>query len=74
MRSQRYNPLNHATQLLITTEKDSTPYPLPAGEGQPDTPIKLLNQGEVMTPRIEKSIIYIPSHQVSLGGKDVKKR
>jgi len=26
------------------------------GEGQTDTPINHLNQGEVMTPRIEKTV------------------
>ena len=36
-------------------EKDSSPYPLPAGEGQLDTPINQLKQGEVMT-RIEKTV------------------
>jgi len=39
-------PLNHASQLLITTEKNSSPYPLPTGEGQTDTPINHLNLGE----------------------------
>ncbi|HSG45953.1 MAG TPA: hypothetical protein VLA72_22675 [Anaerolineales bacterium] len=36
-------------------EKKSTPYPLPAGDGQIDTPINHHNQGEVMTQRIEKT-------------------
>jgi hypothetical protein len=55
--------INHATQLFITTEKDLTPYPLPAGapqgcyaKGQPDTPINQHNQGKVMTVRIEKTV------------------
>jgi hypothetical protein len=30
--------------------------PSPSGEGQPDTPINHLNQGEVMTTRIQKSV------------------
>jgi len=38
------------------TEKDSSPYPLPLGEGQTDTPINRHKQGEVLTPRIEKSV------------------
>jgi photosystem II stability/assembly factor-like uncharacterized protein len=69
---ERYNPthkkcfLNHATQLLITTEMDSSPCPFPAGEGQPDTPINHLNQGEVpMTGRIEK-IVFISSRSMNL--------
>jgi len=58
-----YNPLNYAAQLFITTEKESTPYPLPAGapqgcfaKGQTNTPINHHNQGEVLTPRIEKTV------------------
>jgi len=38
------------------TEKNSSPYPLPTEEGQPDTPINHHNQGEVMTARIEKTV------------------
>ena len=30
--------------VFITTEKDSTPHPLPVGEGQTDTPINHHNQ------------------------------
>ena len=30
-------------------EKDSSPYPLPMGEGQIDTPINRHTQGEVLT-------------------------
>ncbi len=41
---------------------DSSPYPLPAGEGQTNTPINRLNQGEVLTPRIEKSV-FISYHR-----------
>jgi len=45
------------------TEKKSTPYPLPAGEGQPDTPINQHKQGEILTPRIEKTVFI--SHRNS---------
>ncbi len=38
------------------TERKSSPYPLPTGEGQTDTPINRHNQGEVPAPRIEKSV------------------
>ena len=45
-----------ASQFPSGAEQQSSPYPLPSGEGQPDTPINRHNQGEVMTPRIEKSV------------------
>ena len=44
------------TSMTGHTETDSSPYPLPTGEGQTDTPINRHNQGEVLTARIEKSV------------------
>ena len=41
---------------LARNEQKSTRYPLPTGEGQTDTPINQHNQGEVLTPPIEKSV------------------
>ena len=63
---RRKSSLNHAAQFFITTEKESTRYPLPAEEGQTDTPIKHHNQGEVlMTGRIEKSVSISLHHKSS---------
>jgi tetratricopeptide (TPR) repeat protein len=50
--------IQHAHQQ----EKKSTPYHLPTGEGQTDTPINQHNQGEIMTARIEKTVFISYRH------------
>ena len=59
-----------------TQRKDVNSIPSPRGRGTTRHADQSSNQGEVLTPPIEKSVFisYIPSHQVLLGGKDVKKR
>lgn len=62
------------TQLLITTEKDSTPYPLPVGEEQTDTPINHLNQGEVPPRPSKRPFSDEEFWKELLGGKEKKSK
>jgi hypothetical protein len=52
---------NHFKDTFMTghTEQNLPHTPSPSGEGQTATPINHHNQGEVLIPRIEKSVFII---------------
>lgn len=72
---EKPKPSSTETLLLkinssIKPEKESTPYPLPSGEGQVTTPINQLNQGEVhihLLFHLSSHVLFMPNNFMTAG-------